>query len=196
VRLERTFTGSAGKLMFSHHNGKLGRGSAIRRGMDLSLKTFPNLIYFLECDADGSHRVPDIITVRDYPKDCDLLIGSRYLPSSEIIGWPMKRRIFSAWLNFAIPRILGIPIKDVTNGLRRYSVRSIKVILSKVQLNKGFTFLSEQAVTLANEGFQIEEIPIVFKERTLGNSTVTWREIAASCWGITRILFTTRRSRF
>ena len=115
-----SFSESKGKLLFLNSNKKLGRGSAVRRGMQFCKKNFPNFKYFIECDADGSHQVLDIVKLRDYESTADLLIGSRYLKESQIIGWSMQRKIFSRLLNFMIPRLLQIPVKDITNGLRRY----------------------------------------------------------------------------
>jgi glycosyltransferase involved in cell wall biosynthesis len=71
-------------VIFSHNNGKSGRGAAVRRGMELSIEKFPKLKYFVECDADGSHRVADIVKLKNSEILCDLLVGSRYLKESKI----------------------------------------------------------------------------------------------------------------
>jgi len=64
-------------VIFSNNNGKSGRGAAVRRGMELSIEKFPKLKYFVECDADGSHRVVDIVKLINSEIHCDLLVGSR-----------------------------------------------------------------------------------------------------------------------
>lgn len=181
---QKSFNNSKGSLFFSNHNGKSGRGLAIRRGMAISRKQFPKLKYFIECDADGSHQVSDILKIKNYEMSCDLLVGSRYLAESTIIGWSNKRKFFSKILNFIIPFILNIPITDITNGLRRYTSSSVEQILATEQINKGFIYLSEQVFILHINKFKITEIPITFIERILGNSTVTWREIVDSLKGI------------
>jgi dolichol-phosphate mannosyltransferase len=176
--------GSKGSIFFSNENGKSGRGAAVRRGMKIAKENFPNLTNIMECDADGSHQPADIISVKDDSSICDLLIGSRYLMNSKIQGWPLSRRLFSHLLNFSIPRALGIPIHDITNGLRRYSQPAVRVILKSEQVNKGFTYLSEQALLIHRAGLSIEERPITFIDRALGSSTVTWWEISNSIRGI------------
>ena len=178
------FIGSKGILLFSNSDEKLGRGSAIRRGMQFCKKHFPNLQYFIECDADGSHQVSDVIKLRDHQSKIDLVIGSRYLPKSQIIGWPVQRRIFSRLLNFIIPKMLGIPVKDITNGLRRYSPKAIDYILKIKQLNNGFTYLSEQIFIVHTNGLSILELPIIFIDRVSGKSTVTYKEVFNSIKGI------------
>jgi dolichol-phosphate mannosyltransferase len=178
------FIGSKGILLFSNSDEKLGRGSAVRRGMQFCKKHFPNLQYFIECDADGSHQVSDVIKLRDHQSKIDLVIGSRYLPKSQIIGWSVQRRIFSRLLNFIIPKMLGVPVKDITNGLRRYSPKAIDYILKVKQLNNGFTYLSEQIFIVHTKGLSILELPIIFIDRVSGKSTVTYKEVINSIKGI------------
>jgi dolichol-phosphate mannosyltransferase len=175
---------------FETSGGKSGRGAAIRRGMVMALAEFPNVQHLIECDADGSHRPIDILKIKTSLSRADLLIGSRYLPTSRIEGWPISRKIFSWLLNQAIPRIMGIQLHDITNGLRRYSKVAVERIVSEPQLNSGFIYLSEQAVYINGAGMKIDEEPIVFVNRTLGKSTVTWREILSSFRGILKLLST------
>ena len=188
-----SFSDSKGMLLFLNSNKKLGRGSAVRRGMQFCKRDFPNFKYFIECDADGSHQVLDIVKLRDHESKADLLIGSRYLPESQIIGWSVQRKIFSRLLNFMIPRLLQIPVKDITNGLRRYSPRTIDYILKSNPINNGFTYLSEQILIAHSKGLLILELPIVFIDRVSGKSTVTYREIANSIKGILLLLFYKKR---
>jgi dolichol-phosphate mannosyltransferase len=187
------FGESKGLLLFLNSDKKLGRGSAVRRGMQSCKKHFPNLQYFIECDADGSHQVSDIIKLRDNQNKIDLVIGSRYLPESQIMGWSMQRRIFSRLLNFIIPKMLRIPVKDITNGLRRYSPKAIDYILKVKQLNNGFTYLSEQIIIVHSKGLSILELPIIFIERVSGKSTVTYKEIFNSLKGILLLVIYKKR---
>jgi dolichol-phosphate mannosyltransferase len=190
---QNQISGTEVNFYFFNHNGKSGRGSAVRRGFEKSVELFPELRFVIECDADGSHQAADIIKIKNSEISSDLLIGSRYLPDSKIIGWPVSRRIFSYLLNLVIPKFLRIDIKDITNGLRRYNLAAIRAILSKDQSNKGFIYLSEQALQVKKANLVISEIPIEFIDRTLGNSTVTWREILASVRGVISLLSTAHR---
>jgi len=167
---------------------KSGRGAAVRNGMITALSEFPNVEKILECDADGSHRPQDILKIKNSSSTADLLVGSRYLNSSKIVGWPLSRRIFSMLLNKSIPRLTGVNLRDITNGLRRYSKNAIKEMLSENQVNKGFIYLSEQAILISRRDLMISEEPIIFVDRTLGRSTVTWREITSSLLGIFRLV--------
>lgn len=188
-----SFSDSKGMLLFLNSTKKLGRGSAVRRGMQFCKKNFPNFEYFIECDADGSHQVFDIVKLRDHESNADLLIGSRYLTESQIIGWSMQRRIFSRLLNLMVPRLLQIPVKDITNGLRRYSPRTIDYILKINPINNGFTYLSEQIMIAHSNGLSISELPIVFIDRVSGKSTVTYKEIVNSIKGILLLMVCKKR---
>jgi dolichol-phosphate mannosyltransferase len=156
--------------------------------MELSIEKFPNLKYFIECDADGSHQVADIVKLKSSEIVCDLLVGSRYIKESSIIGWPIPRRVFSKILNSIIPFMLNVPLKDITNGLRRYTPQALRHLLLQEPINKGFTYLSEQAFVIHVNQLKINEVPIIFVERIAGHSTVTWKEIFNSLRGITYLL--------
>ena len=181
------------QIMISHADMKTGRGAAVKRGMKIALSAFPNLEFVIECDADGSHTPKDVMSVILHPRKCDLVIGSRYLPQSKISNWPLQRKIFSKILNMIIPRVLDIPIKDITNGLRRYSIKASKFLVSVESMNSGFVYLSEQASVLQSARYSICETPIHFINRVLGESTVTSKEVIESIIGIKRIIQAKRK---
>jgi len=176
------------QIIIDRADVKTGRGAAVKRGMRLALSAFPNLEFVVECDADGSHTPKDVVSVILHPSKCDLVIGSRYLPQSKISNWPLQRKIFSKILNMTIPRVLDIPIKDITNGLRRYSMEASALLVSVESLNSGFVYLSEQASILQKARYSICETPIHFINRVLGESTVTSKEVIESITGIKRII--------
>ena len=91
-------------FLFDNSGSKSGRGAAVRRGITIALAEFPNVKSILECDADGSHQPEDILKIKNSSSTADLLVGSRYLKSSQILGWPVSRRIFSWFLNKSIPK--------------------------------------------------------------------------------------------
>jgi dolichol-phosphate mannosyltransferase len=114
----------------------------------------------------------------------DFVIGSRYLESSEIVGWPIGRRIFSILTNRVLKCIFKSQLSDWTNGLRRYSAQASIIQLEHEFVNKGFICLSEQILILRKKGIEPFEVPIVFVDRTHGMSTITHMEILESVRGI------------
>ncbi len=179
------------EIMVDFSEVKNGRGHAIFRGFQLSTKFFPNADFFLECDADESHRVEDINMILDHNPNSEFVIGSRYLKQSKILGWPITRRIFSKFLNILIPRILKIETSDATNGLRRYSRTAVNAILQSQIRTSGFIVLSEYALILKRYGIYPEDVPTTFINRKIGSSTVTFRELINSAKGLLRMVIRT-----
>ena len=181
------------KLLFTFSDSKSGRGFAVRRAMELLQNLNHEIEFVIECDADSSHRIEDVILLARSESLSDVLIGSRYLPSSAIIGWPQSRKVFSKLINLMIPRLLGIDVSDTTNGLRRYNRSAVSKLLNFEIKNKGFIYLSEQILILSNSGFTFSELPTVFVNRTIGSSTVTWKEVRDSLFGLFNLVVNKRR---
>lgn len=177
-------------FIFNSGSSKSGRGGAVRRGFKLAIKTFPNLENLIECDSDGSHIARDIVGLIEHVQHNEgLIIGSRYLPDSEIIGWPLSRIIFSRILNYLIPKIIKSQVTDVTNGLRMYSRECIEYLCSLEQKSTGFIYLTESLIQLEDGNFAVQEIATTFVNRTVGESSVTYREIKNSLFGLATIMF-------
>lgn len=174
-------------LAFSYSQIKAGRGSAIRRAFQQSFDENNNLKFFVEADSDGSHSAEDILKILYSESEADLLIGSRYLPDSEIVGWSFSRRTLSKFLNKTIPRLLGINAKDLTNGLRRYNTKANEIMLRNEPRNQGFIYLSEVAKNISDSNLVIQELPIRFEDRVLGESTVGRKELWDSMIGLIKL---------
>lgn len=168
------------ELSFLHNLSKDGRGAAVLRGMKYSYNEFPEALYFVECDADGSHRPIDIINLRSEHDATSLIIGSRYLKHSKIQNWSLRRRFLSKFLNILIPKLFKLKVKDITNGLRSYSRESVALLISKCQTANGFIYLSEQLILIVGSGFSIKEVPIIFSNRISDKSTVTIKDLINS----------------
>jgi dolichol-phosphate mannosyltransferase len=182
------------RFHFIKNETKSGRGFAVQRGMKYANTNFqPNFV--IEMDSDGSHSVESVLKLICAPADKHFIVGSRYLPSSQIIGWSITRRVFSKIINKCLEGIFGIGLSDWTNGLRRYSKQSIEIQISHEFRNSGFITLSEQALLLHENQILPFEIPITFKERTHGTSTVTRHEIMNAAKGIVNIYLGQRRSK-
>ncbi|MBU3965153.1 polyprenol monophosphomannose synthase [Patescibacteria group bacterium] len=165
-----------------------GRGSAVIEGLKLALKD-EGTEYFFEMDADFSHDPKDISRILEKIKHYDVVIGSRYMPSSKIINWSIKRRVFSRFANFYARLILGIPISDYTNGYRCYNRRVLKSLDFSKFKTKGYIVLSEMAYKIHKSGFKFGEIPIVFLNRKRGMSNLKLQEISDALTSVLKIRF-------
>jgi len=177
-------------LYYFHRGKKLGRGSAVIFGFKKILKKNNNLSCFVEMDADMSHNPNELLRNVSffYKNSLDLLIGSRYLPKSKIINWPLSRKILSKLSNMLARILLGVPVNDYTNGYRFYSKRAVKTLVSKCnKLGGGFIILSEIILVLYNKNYKILEIQSIFKNRVRGESSVNLRLVLESLNGLIKL---------
>jgi acetylglutamate synthase len=84
--------------------------------------------------------------------------------------------------------LIGVQIKDVTNGLRRYSKQAIEIIVGEEPRTSGFIYLTEIVVLVKNKKLSISELPTTFVNRVIGKSTVTFNEILSATFGLVLIL--------
>ena len=169
-----------------HRTGKGGRGSACIAGFQ-ALLARPEMAYFVEMDADFSHDPADIPRLLEQMSAYDVVIGSRYVQGSKIINWGWQRRTFSHLANAFARFLLGIPIRDYTNGYRCYSRQALESIdLGRIQAH-GYIVLSEMAYQLHQRRMRFGEIPIVFVNRRRGKSNTSLREVTDAFTSIIKI---------
>jgi dolichol-phosphate mannosyltransferase len=177
-----------------HRDKKDGRGSAVLAGIRRMLQAGCDTI--VEMDADFSHapaELPALVAALQ-AKSADMVIGSRYLPESRIVNWPLSRRLFSRFANVVARTLLRVPIHDYTNGYRVYSRGAAEVVAATCgKLGRGFIPLSEILVNLHYRGFRVAEVPSLFVNRARGESSVTAREIRDAAIGVLRIYGLRRR---
>ena len=175
------------KIRYIKRNLKMGRGSAVRFGFEYSKKN--KFDYILEMDADLSHNPFEIKLLLNnlISKKHDLVIGSRYLKNSKIIGWPIKRRIFSKLSNFFAKFLFGFKLTDYTNGFRVYNANAINELIKYPIENNGFMYLTETFTILKKKNFKISEQATVFINRKKGSSSLKLSEILSSFLGIIKL---------
>tara|TARA_B100000579_G_scaffold46181_1_gene32213 strand:+ start:964 stop:1680 length:717 start_codon:yes stop_codon:yes gene_type:complete len=176
------------KIKYFLRKNKKGRGSAVLYGLKKSLKNKSNI--FIEMDADFSHRPKEIKkNLKIFKKKkLDLLVSSRYLPSSKIYNWSISRRIFSILANFLAKLLLRVKVTDYTNGFRIYSRKSANLIVKKCgNIGDGFIVLSEILLTIDTNGLKIDEVPSIFINRKRGESSVNFLLIVQSLIGVIKL---------
>lgn len=173
------------RIFLMERSGKGGRGSAVLAGFRYGLER--SYQFFIEMDADFSHRPEEIASMFAQIGKVDMVVGSRYLPESEIHQWGIKRTVFSYFANKFARLMLGIPISDYTNGFRCYTRRAIESLSMDHIDAKGYVVLSEVAMQLSRRGLRIGEVPTVFVNRRRGISNLTFHEIREAFKSIVRI---------
>ena len=182
-------------ILYFNRGKKAGRGSAVIFGLK-KLLTKKKIKAFIEMDADFSHDPAELKRNINFffNNSLDLLIGSRYLKRSKIINWSLSRRIFSFLANFLARNLLQIPITDFTNGFRIYSRKSAQKIVNDCgKIGDGFIVLSEILVVLYLNNFKINEIHSKFVNRVRGESSVGFKLILQSFFGLIKIYLKKRK---
>jgi len=156
-------------LFLEERKGKLGLGTAYIHGFKWALrKTYE---YIFEMDADFSHNPKDLI--RLYKADSDLAIGSRYIKGVNIVNWPMSRLLMSFFASKYVKLITGMPVHDSTAGFKCYK----RKVLETIQFDKlqfvGYAFQIEMKFKTWKYNFKITEVPVIFTDRTEGNSKMS-----------------------
>lgn len=180
------------KVTYIKRNKKMGRGSAVLEGLKRQLKN-NKIEIFIEMDADLSHSPSELRRNIKFFKDknLDLLVSSKYLKKSQIVNWPISRRILSRLANHLAKFLLKIPCSDFTNGYRIYSRKAAKKIVEKCgKIGDGFIILSEIILVLHKNNFNLGEIKTKFVNRSRGESSVNLKLILASLIGLIKLFFT------
>ncbi|MDR3048028.1 MAG: polyprenol monophosphomannose synthase, partial [Bacteroidales bacterium] len=158
------------RLFIEERTGKLGLGTAYIHGFNWGIEQ--NYDFIFEMDADFSHDPYDLQRLYDnlIAQNADLAIGSRYCNGINVLNWPMSRLLMSYYGSMYVRLVLGIPVKDTTAGFKCYRVSALKCIdFSKIK-HIGYGFQIEMKFNMYKHGFKIIEVPIIFKDRTLGTS--------------------------
>ena len=168
--------------------GKSGLGSAYREGFKLGLAQGYEAL--VEMDADLSHD-PSVLAdlLAEVEGGADIVIGTRYMPGGKIPDWSWHRRAISRAGNLYARWMLGLDARDATSGYRAYHRRALeRVNLTAVRAD-GYGFQIEMAYKVLRAGAVLAEVPIEFRDRTLGSSKMSSRIIVeafvlVTWWGV------------
>ena len=169
-----------------HGEGKRGLGTAYLTGFRWALER--QYDYIFEMDADFSH---DPVHLKDFLKaiqDADLVIGSRYLGGRvTVVNWPIGRLLLSYTANIYARWVTGVRLWDLTGGFKCFRRRVLESIdLARVRSN-GYAFQIEMSVRAWRKGFLFKEIPIVFVDRTEGDSKMNGAIVREAIWVVPRL---------
>lgn len=173
-----------GRLSVLHRPGKLGLGSAYLTGFRHALEAGAAAI--AQMDADFSHPPAKLVELIEILKDCDVALGSRYIPGGNLDEhWPLWRKSLSAFGNFYARTILNLPIRDVTGGFRVWRREALLGMpLERVRSN-GYAFQVEMAYVACRMGYKFIETPFYFADRRWGTSKMSFSiqlEAARRVW--------------
>ncbi|MGL1888548.1 MAG: polyprenol monophosphomannose synthase [Reichenbachiella sp.] len=167
--LQKEFQG----LHILERAAKSGLGTAYIAGFNLAIEK--GYDYIFEMDADFSHNPSDLLKLRNACMDGgqDMAIGSRYISGVNVVNWPMDRVLMSYFASKYVQMVTGIPIKDTTAGFKCYTRKVLETIGPDNVHFVGYAFQIEMKFLAWKYGFKIQEVPIIFTDRTLGQSKMS-----------------------
>lgn len=161
------------RLFMEERKGKLGLGTAYIHGFRWALQRHYGFIF--EMDADFSHNPDDLLRLYDAArnKGGDLVIGSRYIVGVNVVNWPMGRMLMSYGASVYVRFVTRMKVMDTTAGFKCYTRKVLETIdMSKIRFT-GYAFQIEMKYTAWKLGFRIVEVPIIFTDRTMGESKMS-----------------------
>jgi dolichol-phosphate mannosyltransferase len=174
----------AGRLFLEKRAKKSGLGTAYVHGFKWALER--KYGYIFEMDADFSHNPNDLEKLYNacHLGDADLAIGSRYVTGVNVVNWPLSRVLMSYFASVYVKLITGMKIHDATAGFVCYK----RNVLEQINLDKikfvGYAFQIEMKYRTYCKKFRIVEVPIIFTDRTKGQSKMSNSIIVEAVFGV------------
>lgn len=172
-KLQSEFNSSSTHLHLLKRAGKQGLGTAYIAGFHYALEK--GYEFILEMDADFSHDPKDLIRLRQacVENGADMAIGSRYATGVNVVNWPMGRVMLSFFASRYVRLITSMPIHDTTAGFVCYRNKVLQTIpLDQIKF-VGYAFQIEMKFLAWKYGFTLMEVPIIFTDRTRGQSKMS-----------------------
>lgn len=173
-----------GRLFLEQRAKKSGLGTAYVHGFKWALKN--NYDFVFEMDADFSHNPHDLEKLYEacHFGDADLAIGSRYVTGVNVVNWPLSRVLMSYFASVYVRMITGMKIHDATAGFVCYK----RAVLETINLDRikfvGYAFQIEMKYRTYCKNFAISEVPIIFTDRTKGQSKMSNSIIVEAVFGV------------
>jgi dolichol-phosphate mannosyltransferase len=183
------------QLFIEERKGKLGLGTAYIHGFKWALKH--DYDYVFEMDADFSHNPDDLERLYDACKNegADMSVGSRYITGVNVVNWPMGRVLMSYYASAYVRLVTGLSIRDTTAGFACYKRNVLETIdLDSIKFT-GYAFQIEMKFTSVKLGFNVKEVPIIFTDRTLGESKMNKSIFTEAIFGVMQLRFKKIRPR-
>jgi dolichol-phosphate mannosyltransferase len=156
-----------------HRTTREGLGPAYLAGFAHALAGGAQFV--LEMDSDFSHDPADLARLLAAAADADLVLGSRYVAGGAVTDWGRVRRFVSRGGSWYARVVLGLDVRDLTGGFKCFRREVLEAIDLPTVRSRGYAFQVELTHRAVHAGFRIVELPIVFRDRELGRSKMSWR---------------------
>lgn len=171
------------RLHVIHRPGKMGLGTAYISGFRQALEDGAD--YVIQMDADFSHSPSYLPAFLDRIRECDVVIGSRYVAGGSVDErWNPWRRFLSWGGNLYARVITRLPIRDTTGGFRCFRRQALLALDLERVRSEGYAFQIEMVYASQKKGLRLCEIPIYFEDRSMGRSKMSSWIILEAIWRV------------
>jgi dolichol-phosphate mannosyltransferase len=143
--------------------------------------------FIAQMDADMSHHPKEITKMVELLGDNDVAIGSRYINGVSVVNWPIRRLVISYGANLYSRLATGMPLKDATGGYKVWSRKVLESIDLDGVKSSGYSFQIEMNFRAWIKGFKLVEHPIIFIDRTIGESKMSRTIMFEAVWMVWRL---------
>ena len=179
-----------GRIHLIERSGKLGLGTAYIAGFKWALEQ--GYDYVFEMDCDFSHNPDDLLRLYSAAiNGADVVVGSRYVSGVNVVNWPMSRLLMSFFASKYVNFVTRMPVHDATAGFVCYSREVLETLDLDAIKMKGYGFQIEMKYSAWRLGFDINEVSIVFVDRTKGTSKMSSGIFGEAFWGVLGLRFRT-----
>jgi dolichol-phosphate mannosyltransferase len=169
-----------------HRPKKMGLGTAYLAGFKWALAR--DYDYMFEMDADFSHDPAHLPQFLEAIQTADVVLGSRYRDGKvTVVNWPMTRLLLSYFANIYARLVTGLQLADSTGGFKCFRRSVLEAIDLDAVRSNGYAFQIEMSFRAWKKGFRIAEIPIVFVDRTEGESKMSRKIVREAIWMVWRL---------
>jgi dolichol-phosphate mannosyltransferase len=176
-----------GEVEVLHRTVREGLGPAYLAGFARALDGGAELV--MEMDSDFSHDPADLERLLAGAGEADLVLGSRYVPGGGVTDWGRVRRLVSRGGSWYARKVLGLRVRDLTGGLKCFRREVLEAIDLPTVRSRGYAFQVELTHRAVRQGFTVVELPIIFRDRRLGRSKMSWRIAGEAAWLVPQLRF-------
>jgi dolichol-phosphate mannosyltransferase len=177
-----------GWLEVLHRSEKSGIGPAYLAGFRHAMDRDAGLL--MEMDSDFSHDPADLARLLAAVRaGADLALGSRYVPGGGVSDWGLLRRFISEGGSTYARWVLGLRVRDLTGGFKCFRREVLEAIHFEGVRSRGYAFQVELTYRAVRAGFDVVEVPIIFRDRRRGQSKMSWRIAAEAMVLVPRLRF-------
>jgi dolichol-phosphate mannosyltransferase len=164
---------------------KQGLGRAYAAGFEHVLHSDHDIV--VQMDVDGSHDAADIDRLVEALDVADLALGSRYVPGGDVSGWTKGREWLSRGGNTYARLLLSSPLRDLTGGFKAWRADLLRRVDVASTVSDGYGFQIEMTMRAVHQGARVIEVPIMFRDREIGQSKMSGRIAIEALLGVPKM---------